>query len=79
MVFPLSNFGHSYYISGMAELVMESNEPGVEPTTCPFCGTDLASPGAGFIRHIEETTGCHESFETWRDRVADDIRGGWAG
>ena len=72
-------FNHSVYPFPMAGHLMGSNEAAVQPRTCPFCGTDLPSPGAGFIRHIEESGGCHEAFETWRDRVAEDIRGGWAG
>jgi Zn-finger nucleic acid-binding protein len=51
----------------------------VEPGRCPFCDADLASPGAGFVRHIDEAPKCRDAFETWRDRVTDDMRGGWPG
>ncbi|MFW5917653.1 MAG: DUF7501 family protein [Halorubrum sp.] len=58
---------------------MGLSESTIEPNRCPFCERELASPGAGFIRHIEEDSACHDAFETWRDRVADDMCGGWAG
>ena len=54
-------------------------ESTIEPRRCPFCESELASPGAGFVRHIEESPECRDAFETWRDRVTDDMRGGWAG
>jgi len=25
-----------------------------DPITCPFCGDELASPGAGFVDHIHD-------------------------
>lgn len=58
---------------------MALSESTIEPTKCPFCGAELASPGAGFMRHIEEAADCQDEFETWRERVTEDIRGGWAG
>lgn len=51
----------------------------IDPGQCPFCGTELASPGAGFMRHVETEPECRDAFETWRDHVTDDMRGGWAG
>jgi hypothetical protein len=50
-----------------------------DPTRCPFCGDDLSSPGEGFVRHVEASADCHEQYERWRMRVAEDIRGVWAG
>lgn len=58
---------------------MALSETTIEPRECPFCGAELASPGAGFMRHIDEVSDCHDAFETWRDRVTDDVRGGWPG
>jgi len=58
---------------------MPLSESTVEPRRCPFCESELASPGAGFVRHIDESPECRDAFETWRDRVTDDMRGGWAG
>jgi len=50
-----------------------------DPERCPFCGDHLASPGAGFVDHIDDNPDCEETFELWRDRVTDDVAGGWAG
>lgn len=50
-----------------------------DPTTCPFCGTELADPGAGFVAHIDETPTCETGFERWRANVADDLAGEWSG
>lgn len=58
---------------------MSKPELAVEPIECPFCGATVASPGAGFVTHIEAEPACRESFETWRDRVSEDMRGGWPG
>ncbi len=63
----------------MLLVTMASAETVIEPKRCPFCGTELASPGAGFMRHVENEPECRDAFETWRDRVTDDMRGGWAG
>jgi len=58
---------------------MALSETSIEPSQCPFCGTEIASPGAGFMRHVENEPECRDAFDTWRDRVTDDMRGGWAG
>jgi len=50
-----------------------------EPGVCPFCMATLEDPGAGFMRHLEESPVCAEGFENWRDAVARDMRGGWGG
>jgi len=58
---------------------MSTTETPIEPIECPFCEETLSSPGAGFVRHIEAESVCRESFETWRERVGEDMRGGWPG
>jgi hypothetical protein len=58
---------------------MATTESWTDPGRCPFCGDRIASPGAGFIAHLGESTDCAEAFETWRDRISDDIVGGWTG
>lgn len=63
----------------MVWYVMALAEAAIEPKRCPFCGAELASPGAGFIQHVENAPDCRDAFETWRNRVTDDMRGGWAG
>ncbi|WP_226022794.1 DUF7501 family protein [Halomicrobium salinisoli] len=50
-----------------------------DPDTCPFCGDDLVDPGAGFVDHIGESPDCEDSWSTWRDNLAGDVRGEWAG
>lgn len=60
-------------------VLMALSEAATEPERCPFCGSDIASPGAGFMRHVENEPECRDAFDTWRDRVSDDMRGGWAG
>jgi hypothetical protein len=50
-----------------------------DPDRCPFCGDRLASPGAGFVDHIDEAPDCEATFELWRERVTDDVAGGWVG
>lgn len=47
--------------------------------TCPFCGSTLSDPGAGFIVHTKRSPGCHKAFDGWRNRLKDDIRGEWSG
>lgn len=49
------------------------------PEQCPFCGAPLTDGGSGFIDHIDATPGCRERFESWIDRVRDDIEGEWIG
>lgn len=58
---------------------MAVSETWSDPDRCPFCGEPLVSPGAGFVAHIGERPECDSAFETWRDRVRDDVAGGWSG
>jgi hypothetical protein len=58
---------------------MATNETWTDPDRCPFCGGALSSPGVGFIAHIEERPECRAAFDTWRDRVGEDVVGGWSG
>jgi hypothetical protein len=50
-----------------------------DPAQCPFCETELESPGAGFVRHIETSSRCKEHFDLWRDRIRGDMRAEWSG
>ncbi|ELY61901.1 DUF7501 family protein [Natronolimnohabitans innermongolicus] len=50
-----------------------------DPITCPFCGDELDSPGAGFVDHIDDNADCEAGFEQWRQNIAGDITGEWAG
>ncbi|ADD07051.1 uncharacterized protein Nmag_3501 [Natrialba magadii ATCC 43099] len=50
-----------------------------DPIACPFCGDELASPGAGFVDHIHESATCEAEFEFWRENISDDVAGEWAG
>jgi len=50
-----------------------------DPSQCPFCGTSLPSPGAGFVDHVGDNPDCESAFEDWRDRVAGDVGGTWGG
>lgn len=50
-----------------------------DPTTCPFCGGELASPGVGFVDHVDENAPCKVAFERWRANVAGDLAGEWSG
>ena len=47
--------------------------------TCPFCGDDLADPGAGFVDHIHERPDCESGFEIWRTNLSSDLVGEWSG
>lgn len=58
---------------------METSETWTDPGRCPFCGEPLASPGAGFVAHLDDSDDCEAAFDTWRERVAGDVRGGWSG
>lgn len=58
---------------------MAASESWNDPDRCPFCGARLASPGAGFVDHVRASTDCESDFETWRDRITEDIGGGWSG
>ncbi|MGM0604844.1 MAG: DUF7501 family protein [Halobacteriota archaeon] len=46
---------------------------------CPFCQSELADPGAGFVDHLEESSRCDAGFEQWREHIAGDIGGEWIG
>ncbi|MDQ2049029.1 hypothetical protein RBH26_00875 [Natronolimnohabitans sp. A-GB9] len=50
-----------------------------DPIACPFCGDELASPGAGFVDHIDENADCAAEFDHWRNNIAGDISGEWSG
>ncbi|WP_192498330.1 DUF7501 family protein [Halorussus halophilus] len=50
-----------------------------DPNHCPFCGTELETPGAGFVDHLGTSEECETGFETWRSNVAGDLAGGWSG
>ncbi|MFB6308037.1 MAG: hypothetical protein ABEH35_01785 [Haloarculaceae archaeon] len=58
---------------------MATNQTWNDPDSCPFCGEQLASPGAGFVDHVAESPDCEAAFGTWRTRVGDDVAGGWSG
>ena len=58
---------------------MATTESWSDPDRCPFCGDEVDSPGAGFVDHLGESAACESSFETWRERVTDDVAGGWVG
>lgn len=47
------------------------------PDFCPFCGTELSDPGAGFIDHLETSETCRRRFKDWRENVAGDVSGEW--
>lgn len=50
-----------------------------DTSSCPFCGAELASPGAGFVDHIAESPECDAGFTNWKDNVAGDLGGEWSG
>ena len=58
---------------------MATSESWNDPNRCPFCGAALASPGAGFIDHVDDSPACETEFEHWRENVAGDVTGGWSG
>jgi SET domain-containing protein len=58
---------------------MSVSETWTDPHQCPFCDEALATPGEGFMIHLDENADCESEFEDWRRRVSDDMRGGWAG
>lgn len=58
---------------------MATNASWTDPDRCPFCDERLDSPGAGFVDHVEESPECEAEFGTWRDRIGDDVAGGWSG
>ena len=50
-----------------------------DPNHCPFCDSELESPGVGFVDHLGDSPDCESDFETWRSRIGGDLRGGWSG
>lgn len=50
-----------------------------DPGTCPFCGSELPDPGAGFVDHLGASPDCEAYWDNWRENLAGDVRGGWAG
>lgn len=50
-----------------------------DPSTCPFCGAALESPGAGFVDHLDESPACDKGFGNWKEHVAGDLGGEWSG
>jgi len=50
-----------------------------DPNHCPFCDSELESPGAGFVDHLDDSPGCEADFDTWQSRIAGDVPGGWSG
>lgn len=62
------------HLAGMA-----TNATWSDPETCPFCGATLASPGAGFVDHVQESPDCEREFDDWRGHIAGDMAGGWSG
>ncbi|MFA9518553.1 hypothetical protein ACERIT_15285 [Halopenitus sp. H-Gu1] len=50
-----------------------------DPSDCPFCGTALSDPGAGFIDHLSDNDACEAGFDEWRENVAGDMGGEWSG
>jgi hypothetical protein len=50
-----------------------------DPNHCPFCETELETPGAGFVDHLGESPDCQTGFEAWRSNIAGDVPGGWSG
>jgi hypothetical protein len=58
---------------------MATTETWSDPDRCPFCGAEIASPGAGFVDHVADSPDCETAFGTWRDRIANDVQGCWSG
>lgn len=58
---------------------MSTSESWSDPNRCPFCGDALASPGAGFVEHVEEAPDCAEQHGMWKENLSGDIAGGWSG
>lgn len=58
---------------------MAASESWSDPYHCPFCGAALASPGSGFVSHVEDNPECDDAFDAWRDRIGGDMAGGWSG
>jgi hypothetical protein len=58
---------------------MAASESWTDPNRCPFCGRTVASPGEGFMNHLDESEACNEDFRVWRGRIAEDMSGGWTG
>jgi hypothetical protein len=49
------------------------------PDYCPFCGSELTDPGAGFIDHLDSAPTCGARFDEWLDAIRDDMGGEWSG
>lgn len=58
---------------------MAASNSWADPNRCPFCGDSIPSPGKGFMLHIGDNPDCDAEFDTWRDRISDDIHAGWSG
>jgi len=50
-----------------------------DPDICPFCDGQLTGPGAGSVDHPAPHPACVPGFDARRDRVIDDVGGGWSG
>ena len=50
-----------------------------DPSTCPFCSSAIADPGAGFVAHLEEAPDCASDFEARWTTLASDLAGEWTG
>ena len=58
---------------------MAVNTTWEDSATCPFCGDELASPGVGFVDHLSENDDCETEHDQWRENLAGDLAGEWAG
>lgn len=64
----------------MAGSTIEGRRPRwAGPEVCPFCGVELEDGGPAFVEHVDADPSCRAAFDRWRDRVTEDIRGGWIG
>lgn len=78
---------YSHFLAAIRALIMPDVVPNAmattetwsDPNQCPFCDAQLTSPGAGFVDHLEQHPDCQSRFDAWRDRITDDICGGWMG
>ena len=74
-----ANMWKGYNYARRIGVCMATSESWTDPNSCPFCGAHLASPGAGFVDHIDESAPCKTEFEFWRENVGSDITAGWGG
>lgn len=74
-----SVFPETLICRGVVSGTMAASESWGDPYSCPSCGDRLPSPGAGFVDHLSESPDCESWFDAWRDRVSEDIGGGWMG